>query len=97
MLTDRGHFFNLTLVLLRCRVYPTAMRQQCSRPNIGAEGCYKASDGSIYHTVFVRGFATISVATHLTLTYGFPDVISIFHTRLHAQWTLLPKCQNLSD
>ena len=65
MLTDRGHFFNLTLVLLRCRVYPTAMRQQCSRPNIGAEGCYKASDGSIYHTVFVRGFATISVATHL--------------------------------
>ena len=29
---------------------------------------------AIYHTVFVRGFATTSVATHLTLTYGFPHI-----------------------
>ena len=26
------------------------------------------------HTVFVRGFATTSLATHLTLTYGFPHI-----------------------
>ena len=52
------------------------LQLQCNRPITGAEGSYKASDGqgSIYHTVFVRGFATTSVATHLTLTYGFPHI-----------------------
>ena len=52
------------------------LQLQCNRPITGAEGSYKASDGqgSIYHTVFVRGFATTSVATHLTLTNGFPHI-----------------------
>ena len=29
---------------------------------------------SLYHTVFVRGFATTSVATNLILTYSFPHI-----------------------
>jgi len=47
-----------------------------NRPITGAEGSIKASDGkgSFYHTLSARGFATTSVATHLTLTYGFPYI-----------------------
>ena len=37
--------------------------------------CYRpATVGSICHTVFARGFATTSVATHLTLNHGFPII-----------------------
>ena len=58
------------------RVYPTAMRLQHNRPITEAEGSYKANDRerSSCHSVFARGSATTSVATHLTPSSGFPCI-----------------------
>ena len=71
-------FTFLSNTLLRCIQPPCGFNVLCSRPITGAERSYKVGDGSgsLYHAIFqfARGTAITSVATHLTLTNGFPYI-----------------------